>query len=207
MQSLRCFVAVALPDFARDAIAEAQESLRERVPHGYRWERTQNLHLTLKFLGDVPAHQAPAVSDACLRVAAQRSPGHLLAEKLDAFPNPKRPRVVVLTMTEADDVLSRIARDLEAEMEKLGFPREARAFRPHITIARARRDARPEDLTPHLARVELPPIGAIPVDEITLFESELSPRGATYTAMGAYPLEGREESAEERTDEARTTVQ
>ncbi len=207
MRSLRCFVAVALPDFARDAVSAAQDSLRTHVPRGLRWERPENLHLTLKFLGDVAADQVPAVCEACARVAARHAPTHLLAGPLDAFPNPRRPRVVVMRLEEGDGGISRVARDLEAEMERLGFARESRPFHPHVTLARARRDWRPEDLTPHLDRLEPPSAPAIPVDDITLFESELSPRGSTYTAMGVYPLEGLPEAVPDRTEGARTAVE
>jgi RNA 2',3'-cyclic 3'-phosphodiesterase len=190
MQALRCFVAVPIAAQVADGLARVQDELRVAVPRGVRWERPRNFHLTLKFLGDVAVDLVPRVTEVVARAAEAAGLSCARPEGVDAFPNVARPRVLVLRLAEPAGALAAAVRVLEEGFAELGFPREARAFRPHLTLGRVEKDARLGDLGPILHEVRYGDAPSIPVDSLALYQSELSPRGATYTALCEYPLVG-----------------
>lgn len=193
MQVLRCFVAAPFPARARRAVVRLQQELASKLGDGVRWERPENLHMTLKFLGDVGVDQVREVAEAVEAAAIGSHPALLEPESVDVFPNPARPRVVVLRFCDPKGCAGEAAARLEASFERIGFPRERRSWTPHLTLGRMRRGAQFGDLGPELA--ELPPHGvpAVALDSLVLYQSELAPRGATYTALCEYPLEGGDE--------------
>lgn len=190
MQALRCFVAVPVATQARDGLVRVQDELRTVVPRGVRWERATNLHLTLKFLGDVEVGLLPRVTEVVERAAEAAGPADLRPECVDAFPNPVRPRVLVLRLLDRAGCLAALVRVLEAGFAELGFARETRALQPHLTLGRVERGARMGDLGPALREIGCGDVPAIPADSLVLYQSELSPRGATYTALCEYGLVG-----------------
>jgi RNA 2',3'-cyclic 3'-phosphodiesterase len=190
MQALRCFVAVPVLEEAREALARLRDELQPRIPDGVRWERDANFHLTLKFLGDVEVDQVRRVSEVVERAAETAMPTHVRPESVDAFPHAARPRVLVLRFLEDDDSLATAVHSLEAGFEALGFAREARAFAPHLTLGRVKREARLGDVGPELAAVRVGDVPAIPIDSLVLYQSELTPKGAVYTPLCEYPLVG-----------------
>jgi RNA 2',3'-cyclic 3'-phosphodiesterase len=190
MQALRCFVAVPVTIEATEALARLRDDLRLRVPEGVRWERDGNFHLTLKFLGDVEVDRIQRVSEVVERAAKSAMPTHVRPESVDAFPHVARPRVLVLRFREDDDSLSTAVHSLEAGFQELGSPREARAFTPHLTLGRVKREARLGDLGPVLHEMHVGDVPAIPIDSLVLYQSELGPKGSTYTPLCEYPLVG-----------------
>lgn len=190
MQALRCFVAVPIAAQVAHGLARVQDELRVAVPRGVRWERPSNLHLTLKFLGDVSVDLLPRVTEVVARAAEAAGTSRVRPEAVDAFPNAARPRVLVLCLADAEGALNAAVRVLEEGFAELGFAREQRAFRPHLTLGRVERDARLGDLGPILHEVRCGDAPAIPVDSLVLYQSDLSPRGATYTALCEYQLVG-----------------
>jgi len=194
MQSLRLFVAVPLTEDVREALLAVQDDLRPAAEGYVRWERVANLHVTLKFLGDVRVDRVQPVFDAVRAVAAECEAAVLRAEAADAFPRPARPRVVVVRLSDPGGTLAHTAAALEEALAGLGYPREERPFRAHITIGRARANARVHDLTDALAAVGVADVPEVVADTLVVYESKLAPSGATYTALAEERLLFRDEA-------------
>lgn len=197
MQVMRLFVAVPADESLRWSLIAIQQELQREVGEAFRWEPADHLHLTLKFLGDVPVDGIQEVFGAVRSVAAAWGTTVLTPRDLEAFPRPERPRVLVLTLDDASGVVTGIAKALEDAFAELGFPREARAFRPHITLGRARRGGRTPAVTGSLARVDLSAARELYVDALTVYQSKLSSSGAEYTVLTEEPLGAPLEEADE----------
>ncbi|HWP36123.1 MAG TPA: RNA 2',3'-cyclic phosphodiesterase [Gemmatimonadales bacterium] len=184
---MRLFVAVNLPPDLRRALWDAAEPLRRR---GYpvRWGGPDSLHVTLKFLGETDAAREAEIRrgiDAAVEGARRFT---LSIEGFGVFPSASRPRVIWAGCGAAPP-LEILQHRLEQEMERLGFPLEGRAFRPHITLGRAKNDASPSRLAGLAEQLKDLEYDAVTVVEsVDLMESRLSPAGATYTRRHAAAL-------------------
>lgn len=186
---IRSFIAIELPDEIRHALAEVQKNLRRDVG-GIRWVEPGSIHLTLKFLGDIPAEQIQPIAAAAMGVVQDEPPLGLGVSGLGAFPNPRRPRVIWVGIEGDVERLGRLQTRLEEALGPLGFPREERAFRPHLTVGRVKDPRRPPDLTRALADVTVPRCNSFDVREILLYKSDLRPTGAIYTKLQHLPFAG-----------------
>ncbi|MBI4594160.1 MAG: RNA 2',3'-cyclic phosphodiesterase, partial [Candidatus Rokubacteria bacterium] len=175
------------PDAVRAALGAEIAGLRP-LARGVAWVAAENLHVTLKFLGEVDPDRLDRVAAALATVASGRAPFDLVVEGLGAFPSATRPRVVWAGLARGAHALAALAVSVEDALAGLGFAREARPFASHVTLGRAR-EPRPD---PSLARAigvaASRAFGAARVDRVTLMGSELHPRGARYTALGAWPF-------------------
>jgi 2'-5' RNA ligase len=180
-QHIRTFVAVELPEDLRSALVLRCEPARAALGRALRWTRPDNIHLTVKFLGDVDRDDIPEAVNI-IREAA--SGAHSLPAEVfgpEPFPAGAKARLVVAHVQHSD-VLQHIYEGLDRGLARLGVKRERRAYTPHITLARARdfggRWVSGFDW-PSLAGK----IGAMPVTALTLFMSELKPGGPDYTPL------------------------
>jgi 2'-5' RNA ligase len=185
---LRAFVAVQIPDDLLKVLAAMQAELGRRGLQA-RWTRPENLHLTLKFLGDIPADQVETVATALRAVAAEHVLFELTAEGIGVFPGMRRPRVLWAGLSGASNALVRLQQDLDNQLEAVGFSREAREFHGHLTLGRFAEGpgGRVADVLPAYAAQCF---GSFEVREMVLFQSDLRPRGAVYTALVRAPLRG-----------------
>jgi RNA 2',3'-cyclic 3'-phosphodiesterase len=176
---------VLLPDDLRQRLASAIERLR---PHttDVAWVAPSNLHLTLKFLGQVDERRVPALADALREAMAEQRAFEVAVRALGAFPSATRPRVLWVGLQDAGGGLAALAARVEACCDALGVPRDTRAFAPHVTLGRVREPRRQPALGEALARAA--DFGPLSVDRVSLMRSELSPRGARYSELAAAPL-------------------
>ena len=184
---LRLFVAVTVPQDVKTGLATSVAPFRDRIP-GARWTRQEGWHLTLKFLGTTWPRLLEDVRQA-VRTAAQRSivfPTNLTA--LGVFPSPRRTRVVWAGLADPEDRFSPIVTLLDELLSEHFLP-EKRAFTPHLTLARMNPPRDIGEFAPTLVGlpVESSPF---PVERLVLYRSHLSPKGATYEAVEAFPLSG-----------------
>ena len=145
-----------------------------------KWVRPEGVHLTLKFLGDVDEAREPGLRDALGQVCNDTRPMTLHIEGFGVFPDFKRPRVVWAGVT-PDPALELLQHRVEQVFSPLGFPTEAKAFRPHLTLGRAKRDARPRDFTgleDALGGIAFSETVVVP--DVDLMESTLQSDGAVY---------------------------
>lgn len=176
---MRLFVALNLPPEVREALWAATEPLRQRrLP--VKWVRGEGIHVTLKFLGEVDGAQEGALVAALGRAAAGARPLSLALEGFGVFPDFRRPRVVWTGIT-PEPALEILQHRVEQEFAPLGFPTEARAFRPHLTLGRADREARSRDF----AGLEATLGGLVfaetaLVSAVDLMQSTLQSGGAVY---------------------------
>jgi 2'-5' RNA ligase len=192
---IRAFVAMRLADPARDAVAATVERLRP-LCSAVAWVPSRNLHVTLQFLG-APSEERLAEAEGALADAAAASrPVDVTFHGIGGFPGLERPRILWVGLAQgALEVRALQARVADA-LAARGFPREERAWHPHLTIGRVpderrwRREAGPP-LRSALAEVATTTFGTQRVAEVALMRSELSPGGARYSLRRAFLLEGR----------------
>ena len=189
--TLRLFVAAQLPAAAQQAATAALAQLRAADPGGWRWVQPQALHLTLRFLGETPADQAPAAAAAMRRAAADSPPLEPALHGAGIFGG-RRPRVLWLGLNGDLDGLQTLAAQLNLELEREGWPAEPRPLRPHITLARARRGASAAQLAAGRTLAAGLETRSEPfaVTAAQLIQSRLRPTGAEYSTLASAPLGG-----------------
>jgi 2'-5' RNA ligase len=178
---VRTFLAIELDDAIRERLAAAQERLRSQAG-GVKWVEAENIHLTLKFLGEIDEDVAPLVAEALGPVAAGIEPFEMRLAGLGAFPPHGAPRVVWAGVQEPSGRLLELHRRIERELEALGIEREDRPFTAHVTLGRIK--DRPDPRLRHaLDARAADDFGSQAVTHVTFFQSVLSPAGPTYTAL------------------------
>jgi 2'-5' RNA ligase len=184
---IRAFFAIELHGAARRAAGRRLEALRRR-PGGdrIRWVREENLHVTLRFLGDIGTAEVPALLREVAREAAGTAPFAVRLGGVRLFPSARRPRVVALEVLPPEP-LSALALAVERGVVAAGQAPEQRPFRSHLTLGRLRPGGPPPDVTVP----DTPDAETLGVTEVVLFQSELHRNGSRYTAVGRVPLGAR----------------
>jgi 2'-5' RNA ligase len=193
MELIRTFIALELTDPLHRALAEVQQQFkRDRAARAIRWVAPANIHITLKFLGDMRADQMPdlqrALADACVDIALFT----LTIGGAGAFPNTRRPNVVWIGARGQIENAARLAQKIDDACAALGFAREARPFAPHLTLGRVNRDASPGERQQIGALIEnarVGDLGDLRVERVSVMKSELQPGGSVYTRLAAVKLE------------------
>ncbi len=189
---MRCFLAIRLPEDIRRVIARRIDEFKSGGD-GISWAREEGIHLTLRFLGECSPESVRRVADAA-RKAAESSPCFELAVgETGIFPDRRRPRVLWIGIRNPPDALFDLARLLEQSLERVGFAKETRPFRAHMTVARIRTPLRgPEAdvLASRWLSATGETFGAFQADRFSLMESVLRTGGAVYTPMEEYRLMG-----------------
>jgi RNA 2',3'-cyclic 3'-phosphodiesterase len=176
---MRIFVAVALNAAVREAVGNLRARLNSAAS-SLRWVPPENMHLTLKFLGEITERRVARVTDAAREVAGRNGPFSIMLAGMGAFPSARRPRVVWVGVGQGADELVALARDLDTTLRREKFPREARPFRPHLTVARAKHSGPVPDLAGPLGELGGVVVGTQTVDMLFVMESMLHPSGAIY---------------------------
>ncbi|MBN2147473.1 MAG: RNA 2',3'-cyclic phosphodiesterase [Anaerolineales bacterium] len=191
MSVIRAFIAIELTAEIQKRLDEISAAFKQQlngVP--VRWVAAGNIHLTLKFLGDVSVANLKLLTDILKTEIGTHRPFDVSVGGAGAFPNNRRPRVIWVGV-EAPSDLAAIQSGVEAAMARLGYPREDRPFSPHLTIGRVSRNATSDDtrsITKALETSRVGFLGAACVQEICLFRSDLQPSGAVYTRIFTAPL-------------------
>jgi len=183
--SVRLFYCVELGDDVRAGIARSARSLQARIRAG-TWVAPENLHVTLRFLGEVGEDLVPSLEELGAEASSQLTPFELRFDRFGAFPSPSRARVLWAGPTVDSAPFAALAHRIEEGVQALGFPPERRPAHPHVTLARLRV---PQDLAPALAEAPPPDLQAW-VDDLTLMASELRPEGPLYTPLARWSLGG-----------------
>lgn len=183
----RLFIAIELPAPVTHYLAEIQDTLKSRAPRrAIRWVAPESVHLTLKFLGDVPAAYQAAIHERLEQAVEGHAPFELAAGEIGCFPSPQRPRVIWTGVHQETPALHALRDSVEEHIAPLGYPTETRPYHPHLTLGRVRRN---------INRSTAQQIGKLirennfkarrrwTVQQVTLFRSELTPQGAIYTPL------------------------
>jgi 2'-5' RNA ligase len=186
IEEWRTFCAIELTYDVRTRLQDHVRRLREAVPEASAsWAKPENVHLTLKFFGDVPTRDMSRVSAAALRVTEKFFSFQINVGGTGVFPKASRPQVLWIGVEDPAGRLLELQRRLDEEFAVEGFPKEDRAYKPHLTIARLRK---PEGAR-FLAETHLQTrfgLTAIQVNEVVLFRSQLTPKGSIYTVISKH---------------------
>nr|AUN37221.1 2'-5' RNA ligase [uncultured bacterium] len=188
MADKRIFIAIDISDEARQRAADHIAQLR-RDARDVRigWEKSEKLHLTIKFLGSVTEKQLDGVDSAVATMAHRHKSFSASLGGSGVFPNPRQPRVLWLGIASGLDQIGQLAEDIEATCQSLGFKPESRFYSPHLTIARIREPKKGRDIaTLHLLEGFSPV--TFEVDYLTVYESRLGQHGSTYSVISRHPL-------------------
>lgn len=188
-EKIRTFIAIDLPDAVRQVMAECQEKLR-RAGLGLRWVKPAGIHLTLKFLGDIEREVIAQIHGAMEQAAREAAPFVLKGDGLGVFPDFKRPRVLWMGLSGDMERLVDLQRNLDARLRGLGFAREKRAFKGHLTLGRVKGRLDGNQLRRALQRFEGFGTEAFTAEAVTLFQSDLRPSGAVYTHLAEVRFRG-----------------
>jgi 2'-5' RNA ligase len=192
MSGVRCFVALPLTHTFRELLGDAQRALTSTDPRwaGEKWVATENLHITLKFLGDVPEESVEEVSEALSRAVSPNAPFDLPPAGVRPIPNGHSARMLWATFADPSGACARLVADLEAASFTFGVTPDERAFKPHATLVRARRprSVRAEALAD--AEATLASAGTVSFSSATFMASTLTGRGPVYRELDTYPLAG-----------------
>ena len=184
----RMFCAFELPESLRARISQHIQKVREAVPDAAAsWSRPENIHLTVKFFGNVDQQRVPVICAATARVVKEFSPIQIEVGKTGVFPRPSRPQVLWIGLDDRSGALAELHKQLEHEFAGEGFPKEDRAFRPHLTIARIRKPHNSNRLAEAHLGMEFSSV-TIELSELVLFRSELSSKGSKYTPISRHRL-------------------
>jgi RNA 2',3'-cyclic 3'-phosphodiesterase len=182
--TIRAFVAVLLPEAVRDRIHATAAGLRARAPT-VAWVRADNLHLTLRFLGEVEPTALAVIDGALAQAAGTVAPFPVTLGGLGGFPGPRTPRVVWVGVTEGAGGLVALHAGVEAALGAVGVAPEGRSYHPHVTLGRARGGRSGPGVSGDEGWGGL---GTFRVEAIHLMRSELGPAGARHTTLGEHRL-------------------
>ncbi len=185
-KSVRAFIAVRVP--ASERLREALGRL-SALGRAVKTVEPDNLHVTLKFLGETSSSLLPAVSDTIRHTVKDQPPMRMRLVGMSAFPHVNRPSVIWVGLEHAVPLIH-VATLLDGELQSLNFRPEEKAFQPHVTLARVKRKPPPQ-LKSIIAEYQEADFGELVVSSIDLFRSELRPEGPVYTVLHSVPLSGQ----------------
>ena len=197
---MRAFVAIDMPTPVRQQLVATQHRLTQQLrtqqlDRCVRWTPANNLHLTLRFLGEIDDLHQLILEQSLAQIAQRHARLTLYAGGVGCFPNTRRPSVIWCGIQGDLAALSRLQAEVEVAAQSAGLPAEAKPFTPHLTIGRLQRSATPAQLqavgaAAHVAAMPGRLEEATPtVDELLLMRSELTPSGSVYTRLGVFALQ------------------
>jgi 2'-5' RNA ligase len=187
--TFRAFIAVDLPESVKSFLSETQEALKV---YGFRvkWVRPQNIHLTLRFLGDTATGDIAKITEAMTLAAATCPIVSLAAKGIGVFPDVRRARVIWAGLKGQLEILADLQQTLDASLADLGFPGETRPFKSHLTLGRAKGKIVPARMKAAIDKLKEFESEVFEINKVILFKSELRPSGAVYTKVQAIAFQG-----------------
>ena len=190
-EQIRSFIAIELPEEAKEGLARLKKEL-ERDEHKFvKWVEPRGIHLTLKFLGNIPSKQVAEITEAIEGAAQRISPFHLEIGGLGAFPSLRQARVFWVGIGGEVEKLSRLQQNIDYALAAQGFAKEERSFVPHLTLARIRQGASPLERRSFgelVGSTTFEDKYHVTVESISLMRSQLTPAGAIYTRLSLVGL-------------------
>lgn len=179
---IRSFIAVEIPEKIISSIDRVQEGIKN---YGFkiRWVRPERIHLTLKFLGNIKAADTENVGRAVFEAAKAYTPLSLKVKGIGVFPGIRRPRVVWVGITGQLETLGRLQKTLDENLEAIGFPKEKRPFKGHLTLGRIQKKIDTKTFIEALDTFGNFETETFTADRVVLYKSELKASGAVYTKL------------------------
>ncbi len=186
MNPVRAFIALEIPALIQESIEKQTARLRHELGNDLvRWVPTSNMHLTLKFLGDVASSHMDFIKSMLTQVAETHTSFDLQIGSIGSFPNLKQPRVIWVGIYAPAD-LAHLQKNIEERSVRLSYEQEERPFSPHLTLGRVRQKRTAQEtqkISNTLSTIQLGKIGTARVNSLHLYQSDLNSEGSTYTKL------------------------
>ncbi len=194
MSVIRAFIAIDLSPEIHQKLEEVLENYQAQLPKvSIRWVAVKNIHLTLKFLGDVSLSNISILTDMIQAEVSNHYQFEISVGGSGAYPNLRQPRVIWVGV-EAPQELNAIQNGIETTTARLGYAREERAFSPHLTLGRVSRNITSQEIkaiSQSLEKTKIGFLGATCIDKVHLYRSDLHPSGAVYTQIFSSSLQNK----------------
>lgn len=190
---MRTFIAIELSDDIRKTLAQAQSHLRY-AGADVKWVKEENIHLTLKFLGEASEEKCAMVSSILDEIGKSVRPFDISLKNIGAFPKIEFPRVIWVGLDKGAKESTELAAKIDKALSKIGFQEETRPFAAHLTIGRVRSPKNKEALKEKIDGFRISAVGCQPVQSLALFKSTLTPNGPIYSKLHESRLEGLDQS-------------
>ncbi|MDE0300227.1 MAG: RNA 2',3'-cyclic phosphodiesterase [Candidatus Poribacteria bacterium] len=181
-EKIRCFVAIEIPDAVQALLASVQEELGKNI-RAASWVKRGNIHLTLKFLGEIASNQINEVKNVMERVASARPPFSMEIGGIGVFPNLTRPRIIWAGVKTGADEIVAIANAVDIGLSRHGYERDEKQYRPHLTLARIKHRINVKPLAQMFRQYDTILGATVVVNQIRVVQSQLRPSGAVYTPL------------------------
>jgi 2'-5' RNA ligase len=185
---MRTFIAIEIPAEIKTALSRLQTELR-RASAEVSWTKPENIHLTLKFLGEIEPRLVNEIERACVETIAEFQPFTLDLNGAGVFPNARQPRVLWAGLSGEIEKAVEIQRRLDGRLAAIGFGREEKPFRPHLTVGRIKSNKKTRELIALAEAYQLPDL-SFDVKEMVVMKSELRREGALYTCLAKATMGG-----------------
>jgi 2'-5' RNA ligase len=189
-ENIRAFLAIEPPEDILQAMSRLQEKLKREISGRISWTKPQGQHLTLKFFGDITAEDIKNICAAVENRIVSGSSLNLKIEKMGVFPDARRPQVLWCGVTGDVEKLSVLQKQLDSDFASIGFPKEDRPFRAHLTLGRIKESRGLSGISEALTKHNAFAAGEFGCKELILFQSRLLQQGSVYTKLAEFPLKG-----------------
>jgi len=189
-ENIRAFLAIEPPEDILQAMSRLQEKLKREISGRISWTKPQGKHLTLKFFGDITAEDIKNICAAVENRIVSGSSLNLKIEKMGVFPDARRPQVLWCGVTGDVEKLSVLQKQLDSDFASIGFPKEDRPFRAHLTLGRIKESRGLSGISEALTKHNAFAAGEFGCKELILFQSRLLQQGTVYTKLAKFPLKG-----------------
>ncbi len=185
---IRCFIAIPLPKEIQAHLSQFQNYFKTLNIHA-RWVPPENIHLTLKFLGDIESSSITQIRKNLNSIIKNLKKFEVLLSEPGVFPNYSRPRVFWVGLEDPEDQLQQLNQSIEKTLEEIGFPKEKKQFSPHLTLARIKSSKNVDRFLEEVKTFKLTPLKTFEISKINLYRSKLTRQGPVYTVLEKFCLE------------------
>lgn len=179
---MRTFIAIEISETIRNALVQIQSHLKYSGAD-VKWVEKDNIHLTLKFLGEISEEKAEKIKTILDSIAKETKPFEMTVKEIGAFPKIEYPRVIWVSLDKGRDESKILAEKIDEALSKIGFQKETRPFASHLTIGRVRSAKNKAALKEKMTSCELLSISPYSVSSVILFQSTLTPKGSIYAKL------------------------
>ena len=179
---IRSFLAIELPKLILKKIEEVQRDLRS-TRADVRWVNPEKIHLTLKFFGNIEESRIDPIFKSIEEPIRNTPPYSIEVKGVGAFPQLRNPRVIWIGLVNGKEILTSFQKQIEAQLEKIGFQTENRPFHPHLTLGRMKSSRGREEMVGRMEKHREEEFGDFQVERVILFKSDLKPSGPVYTLL------------------------
>ncbi|MFH1478483.1 MAG: RNA 2',3'-cyclic phosphodiesterase [Candidatus Omnitrophota bacterium] len=187
MNTIRAFIAVEIPLAIKEKLSLLISDLKKSNAN-VKWVGIEGLHFTLKFLGDIEKDKVGDISKELKKISSSSSIFSVKFSKIGAFPNMNKPRVIWLGISQGENNLISLNKKIELSMEELGFQKEGREYKAHLTLGRVRSFENISQLAKIINSLKIHIKGSVEINKIVLYQSTLTPKGAIYTPLSDHTL-------------------